>query len=255
MANEEKLSFMSHLDELRKRLIRCCLAVGIGFGVCYYFSETLYLDYLADPLLKALPAGSTLIATSLIEPFMTYLKIGLIGGILLALPFIFYQFWKFVAPGLYQTEKKWVIPFVLSSSLLFMGGAFFGYQLVFPAAFKFLMRYSNAKLQVLPKMSEYFSLTINLLLAFGISFELPIIIFFLAKIGVVTADFLKRKRKYFIVLAFVIAAIITPTVDPVSQTMMAVPLIILYEIGILLARWVGKQKAKKEEEKSAEAEA
>ncbi|RPI75644.1 MAG: twin-arginine translocase subunit TatC [Desulfobacteraceae bacterium] len=249
------MSFMSHLDELRKRLIRCCYAVAIGFGVCYYFSETIYLDYLAEPLLKALPAGSTLIATSLTEPFMTYMKIGFFGGILLALPFIFYQFWKFIAPGLYKNEKKWVIPFVLISSLLFMGGAFFGYRLVFPAAFKFLMSYSNAKLQVLPKMSEYFSLTINLLLAFGISFELPIVITFLAKIGVVTADFLKKKRKYFIVLAFVVAAIITPTVDPVSQTLMAVPLIILYEIGILSARWVGKRKAKKEEEKNAEAEA
>ena len=250
MANEEKLSFISHLDELRKRLIRCCLAVGIGFGVCYYFSEYLFLHYLAAPLNAVLPPGSKMIYTSLLEPFMTYIKIGFMGGLLLSSPYLFYQLWKFVAPGLYQDEKKWIIPFVVSSSCLFIGGALFGYKLVFPVTFKFLASYSNDYLQLFPKMSDYFSLTINLLLAFGLSFELPVIIFFLAKIGVVTSDFLKRKRKYFIILAFVAAAIITPTTDPFTQTLMAVPLIFLYEIGIILARWVGKQKAKKSKEEA-----
>jgi sec-independent protein translocase protein TatC len=250
MVNEPKLSFISHLDELRKRLIRCCIAVAIGFGICYYFSEYFFLHYLAAPLNAVLPPGSKMIYTSLLEPFMTYLKIGFIGGLIVSSPYLFYQLWKFVAPGLYQNEKKWVIPFVLSSSLLFIGGAFFGYLLVFPVTFKFLASYSNSYLQLYPKMSDYFSLTINLLLAFGLSFELPIIIFFLAKIGVVTSDFLKRKRKYFIILAFVVAAIVTPTTDPFTQTLMAVPLILLYEVGILLARWVGKQRAKKREEEA-----
>jgi sec-independent protein translocase protein TatC len=255
MSSEEKLSFISHLDELRKRLIACVIAVGIGFGICYYFSEYLFIHYLAAPLNAVLPPGSKMIYTSLLEPFMTYLKIGFIGGIILSSPYLFYQFWKFVAPGLYQNEKKLIIPFVLFSSLLFIGGTLFGYKLVFPVTFRFLSSYSNSYLQILPKMSEYFSLTINLLLAFGLSFELPIVIFFLAKIGVVTTTFLRRKRKYFIVLAFIAAAIITPTTDPFTQTLMAVPLIFLYEVGILLARWVGKQKAKKEEEQEAEIKA
>jgi sec-independent protein translocase protein TatC len=254
MANEEKISFMSHLDELRKRLIRCCIAVGIGFGVCYYFSDELFL-LLSAPLKEAMPADSKIYFTNLIEPFMIYIKIGLIGGILLSSPYLFYQFWKFIAPGLYQKEKKLIVPFVLFSTILFVGGAFFGYKLVFPSAFKFLVGFSNEHIALLPKMSEYLSLSIHLLLAFGISFELPMVIFFLAKIGVVTTVFLKRKRKYFIVIAFIVAAIITPTPDPITQTLLAVPLIILYEVGIFLAKGVEKRKTEKAEQENAETEA
>jgi len=235
MDNDEKQPFLTHLEELRKRLIVCAIAVGIGFVITYFFSDWIFA-LLVEPLKAAMPEGDQLIFTNLPEMFITYLKVALIAGVLIAAPVIFYELWMFIAPGLYQNEKKYLIPFVVSSSILFIGGALFGYFVVFPFGFKFFMAFSNEYVKALPSVKQYFSFSTKLLIAFGIVFELPVIIFFLAKVGLVTSDFLKTKRKYAILLTFAIAAILTPP-DVITQCMMALPLILLYEIGIFVARF------------------
>jgi len=240
MSSDEKQPFLSHLEELRKRLIVCAIAVGIGFVIAYFFSERLFL-LLITPLKAVMPEGDQLIFTNLPEMFFAYIKVAFIAGILAAAPLIFYQLWMFVAPGLYQKEKKLVIPFVVSSTILFVGGALFGYFIVFPFGFKFFIGFANEYVKALPKVKEYFSFSVKLLFAFGIVFELPVVVFFLAKIGLVTPDLLRRKRKYAILLTFALAAILTPP-DVVTQLMMAGPLIILYEIGIMVAKLARKKK-------------
>lgn len=250
MSSDEKQPFMSHLEELRKRLIVCAISVGVGFVVAYIFSERLF-QLLVAPLKEVMPEGEKLIFTNLPEMFFAYLKVAFIAGILASAPVIFYQIWLFVAPGLYQKEKRYLIPFVVSSTILFVGGALFGYFIVFPFGFKFFIGFANEYVKALPSVKQYFSFSIKLLFAFGIVFELPVVIFFLSKIGVVTPEFLRKKRKYAILLTFALAAILTPP-DVITQCMMAVPLIVLYEIGILVARLARK---KKEEDKAVEAEA
>jgi sec-independent protein translocase protein TatC len=239
MDDGDKMPFLSHLEELRKRLIACAIAVGIGFAVCYAFRESLFL-ILVSPLKGVLPTGDKLIYTHLLGAFLTYLKTAAVAGVLLAAPYLFYQVWMFIAPGLYQHEKKYVIPFVVYSTLLFVGGALFGYFIVFPLGFQYFLSFENAFVEPLPSINEYFSLAIRLLFCFGIAFELPVIIYFLAKIGIVTPELLKKKRKYAVLLMFVAGAIITPP-DPASQIMMAAPLIVLYEIGIIVAK-IGTRK-------------
>jgi sec-independent protein translocase protein TatC len=245
MKDDEKQPFLGHLEELRQRLIASAIAVGVGFGLCYIFSERLF-QILIIPLKENMPEGDRLIYTNLPEMFFTYLKTALIAGILLVAPFIFYQLWMFIAPGLYKKEKKYVIPFVVFSSILFVGGGLFGYFVVFPFGFKFFLGFANENVQALPSVKQYFSFAIKLLFAFGIVFELPVVVFFLSKMGLVTPDFLKKKRKYAILLTFVMAAILTPP-DVVTQCMMAGPLIILYEIGIIISRFAGKKKETEEE--------
>jgi sec-independent protein translocase protein TatC len=247
MDEEEKQPFMSHLEELRKRLVAISIAVGVAFIICYIFSERLF-QYLILPLKAVLPKGDSLIYTNLPEMFITYLKVALIAGILLSAPFIFYQLWLFIAPGLYQREKRYVIPFVLFSTILFVGGALFGYFVVFPFGFKFFLGFSNQYIKALPSVKQYFSFSIKLLLAFGIVFELPVVVFFLTKMGLITPELLKKKRKYAILLIFIIAAILTPP-DAATQCMMAVPLIVLYEISILVSKTARKKKKEEEEEK------
>ena len=171
-----------------------------------------------------------------------YLKLSLVAGLLLASPVIFYQIWRFVAPGLYQHEKRVILPFTLLSSLFFFGGAAFGYFVVFPPAFKFLLGYSNDFLSPMPTVREYFSLCLRLLIAFGVIFELPIFMVLLAKMGLVSAAFLNRHRKYAILLAFVIAAILTPTPDVINQCLMALPLIVLYEVSIVAVWLLGRKR-------------
>jgi sec-independent protein translocase protein TatC len=244
MDEGEKQPFLSHLEELRKRLVAISIGVGVAFVICYIFSERLF-QYLILPLKTVLPKGDRLIFTNLPEMFITYLKVSLIAGILLAAPFIFYELWLFIAPGLYQREKKYVIPFVLFSTILFVGGSLFGYFVVFPFGFKFFLGFSNEYVKALPSVKQYFSFSIKLLFAFGIVFELPVVVFFLTKIGLVTADFLKKQRKYAILLTFVIAAILTPP-DVATQCMMAGPLIVLYEISILISKMAGRKKQDEE---------
>ncbi len=240
MNSNEKQPFMSHLEELRKRLIACAISVGVAFVIAYIFSERLF-QLLILPLRRVMPAGDKLIFTNLPEMFFAYLKVAFVAGVLGAAPFIFYQLWLFVSPGLYQKEKRYAVPFVVSSTLLFVGGALFGYFVVFPFGFKFFMGFANEYVKALPSVKQYFSFSIKLLFAFGIIFELPVVIFFLTKIGVVTPEFLAKKRKYAILLAFIFGAILTPP-DVVTQVMMAGPLILLYEIGILVSRLARKKK-------------
>jgi sec-independent protein translocase protein TatC len=245
MDNDEKQPFLSHLEELRKRLVVCAIAVGIGFVVSYIFSERLF-NLLVAPLKAVMPEGDQMIFTNLPEMFFAYIKVAFIAGILVAAPLIFYELWMFVAPGLYRNEKKLMAPFVISSTILFVGGSLFGYFIVFPFGFKFFIEFSNESVKALPSVKQYFSFSLKLLFAFGLVFELPVIMFFLSKLGLVTPEFLKKKRKYAILLTFVMAAILTPP-DVITQCMMAGPLIVLYEIGILVARLARKKKEEREE--------
>lgn len=236
----EKQPFLSHLEELRKRLVVCAIGVGAGFVIAYIFAERLF-QLLVAPLKAVMPEGDQLIFTNLPEMFFAYIKVAFIAGIMAAAPLIFYQLWMFIAPGLYRKEKKMAIPFVISSTILFVGGALFGYFVVFPFGFKFFIGFSNEYVKALPSVKQYFSFSMKLLFAFGAVFELPVIIFFLSKMGIVTPQFLKQKRKYAILLTFVLAAILTPP-DVITQCMMAGPLIVLYEIGIIVSRIAQKKK-------------
>jgi sec-independent protein translocase protein TatC len=250
MDDGDKMPFLSHLEELRRRLIACAIAVGIGFVLCYLIRERLFL-ILVSPLKDILQDGDKLIYTHLLGAFLTYLKTAAIGGVLLAAPYLFYQIWMFIAPGLYQKEKRYVVPFVLCSTLLFVGGALFGYFVVFPLGFRFFLSFANDYIRALPSINEYFSLAIRLLFCFGIAFELPVVIFFLAKIGLVTPELLRKKRKYALLLMFVVGAILTPP-DVVSQVMLAMPLIALYEFGIIVSV-IGTRKKSGEETEMEEA--
>lgn len=244
-ANGAKMPFTAHLTELRRRLIICFIAIGIGFGVCYYFSKPIFRVMML-PLLDVLPEGERLIYTGLPEAFFTYLKVGFWGGVILSLPVIFHQLWNFVAPGLYRHERRLVVPFVFFATLLFVVGGFFGYFVVFPFGFKFFMGFSDDTIRALPSVQQYFSLALKLLLGFGVIFELPLIMVFLGKMGLVNAGFLARGRKFAVLLIFVVAAILTPP-DVISQILMALPLLVLYEISIVLVRMIGKKKEQKAE--------
>lgn len=239
MHEDEKIPFTGHLEELRERLIKCFIAVGIGFVVSYGFKEKLF-QILMHPLVSVMKTGETLIFTGLPEAFFTYLKVAFLAGIILASPVIIYQFWMFVAPGLYEKERGLLVPIVFLSTFFFVGGALFGYFIVFPFGFKFFLGFATDIIKPFPSMREYLSFSSKLLLAFGLVFELPLIVTFLAKLGIVNVPFLKKNRKYAILLFFVCAAIITPP-DVVTQIMMALPLMVLYEISILGARMFGKK--------------
>jgi sec-independent protein translocase protein TatC len=242
MKADEKLPFTSHLEELRSRLIKCSVAVGIGFVLCYGFKEQLF-GILTAPLISVMKTGETLIYTNLPEAFFTFLKAAFLSGILLTSPILIYQFWMFVAPGLYQKERRMLLPIVFLSSLFFIGGALFGYYIVFPWGFKFFLGFASDTIKPLPSMKEYLSFASKMLLAFGLVFELPLVITFLAKLGLVSVGFLKKNRKYALLLFFAGAAILTPP-DVVTQIMMALPLMVLYEVSILGARIFGKKKEK-----------
>lgn len=239
MNKDEKIPFTAHLEELRKRLIVCFIAVGIGFVLSYGFKEKLF-QVLTHPLISVMEAGDKLIFTGLPEAFFTYLKVSFLAGIILAAPVILYQFWMFVAPGLYKEERRLLVPVVFLSSIFFIGGSLFGYFVVFPYGFKFFLGFATETIRPLPSMREYLSFSSKLLLAFGLVFELPLILTFLARLGIVSVDFLKKNRKYALLLFFTGAAMLTPP-DVVTQIMMAVPLMGLYEISIIGARIFGKK--------------
>lgn len=237
--DEKKLPLTAHLQELRKRLIFSFIAVGIGFILCYALAQSIF-DILAYPLLKVMPRGGTLIFTSVAEAFFTYMKVAFIAGLILASPFVLYQVWAFVAPGLYQKEKRYVVPFVLGGSLFFAIGVLFGYFVAIPIGFKFLLGFATDFIKPMPSMKEYLSFSIKFLLAFGIVFEFPVVLVLLARIGVIDAKVLARQRKYAILLIFIFAAVMTPP-DLISQVLMALPLMALYELSILLAKIFGKK--------------
>jgi len=236
---DDKIPFTAHLEELRKRLIVCFIAVGVGFALSYGFKEKLF-QILTQPLITVMKEGETLIYTGLPEAFFTFLKVSFLAGLMIASPVIIYQFWMFVAPGLYDREKRLLVPIVILSSFFFVGGALFGYFVVFPYGFDFFLGFATETIRPMPSMKEYLSFSAKLLLAFGLAFELPLVITFLAKLGLVTVPFLKKNRKYALLLFFVGAAILTPP-DVVTQVMMAMPLMLLYEISILGARLFGRK--------------
>ena len=237
--DEKKLPLTGHLQELRRRLILSFIAVGIGFGACYTFSQSLF-EVLAAPLLKVMPAGSSLVFTSVAEAFFTYMKVGFIGGLILASPYVLYQVWAFVAPGLYRHEKKYIVPFVFLGSFFFTLGIVFAYVVVLPVGYRFFLGYATDFIKPLPSIKEYLSFSIKFLLAFGLVFEFPVVLLILAKIGVIDARTMARYRRYAILLIFIFAAVMTPP-DLISQLLMALPLMALYELSILLAKLFGKR--------------
>jgi sec-independent protein translocase protein TatC len=239
--DEKKLPLTAHLQELRKRLILSFVAVAAGFALCYTFAERIF-DILANPLLEMMPRGGSLVFTSVAEAFFTYMKVAFISGLILASPFVLYQIWAFVAPGLYRHEKKYVVPFVLAGSFFFAIGIFFAYYVALPVGFKFLLGFTTDFIKPLPSMKEYLSFSIKFLLAFGLVFEFPVVLVLLARIGVVDAKTLARQRKYAILLIFIFAAILTPP-DIVSQLIFALPMIGLYELSILLSKLFGKKSS------------
>jgi sec-independent protein translocase protein TatC len=242
---EEKMPFTDHLQELRTRLMRVLVVVGIGCALCWYFKEQLF-QIITRPLFQVLPQNSHMIYTGLPEAFFNYMKISFFGSLFLTSPYILYQLWKFVSPGLYKSEKKYVIPFLLSSTILFIGGILFGYYLALPPAFGFFIEFSSDFLKPMVSLREYLSFSLQLLLAFGISFELPVILFFLAKIGVVSSKTLAKHRRYAILVIFIAAAILTPSPDAFSQIIMAIPLLGLYEIGIFVSKFAEKKRPKED---------
>ena len=243
--------FVSHLVELRDRLIRASIAIGICFGVLSFFPGpgALY-DLLAAPLVAHLPKGGTLIATNVISPFLVPLKITLMAAFLVALPVVLYQAWAFVAPGLYTHEKKLVLPLVVSSTLLFFLGVGFCYFFVFGKVFTFIQSFAPKSVSAMPDIEAYLSFVLTMFIAFGAAFEVPIVVVVLARIGMVSIERLKAFRSYFIVLAFIIAAILTPP-DIVSQLALAIPMCLLYEVGIWAAVIFIKHTQAPAEEKAA----
>jgi len=228
--------FVTHLIELRDRLLRAMAAIGVAAAVLAIFPGPgpLY-DILAAPLVAHLPKGATLIATSVISPFMVPLKILLMAAFLIALPVVLYQIWAFVAPGLYSHEKKLVLPLVISSTILFFIGVAFCYFFVFGQVFAFIQGFAPKSITAAPDIEAYLSFVLTMFLAFGLAFEVPVAVVVLARMGVVTVDKLKSFRGYFVVLAFVIAAVVTPP-DVVSQLALAIPMCLLYELGIWAAQ-------------------
>lgn len=244
------MGLLDHLNELRSRLTKSVVFAGIGFGVCWAFVDPLF-NILVTPLLDALPAGTHAQYTTLPEAFFARMFIAFIAGLFAVSPAIFYQIWAFVAPGLYDEEKKYIVPIAFVSAIFFVGGALFCYYIVFPFAFNFFLSYSTPEIEVTPKISDYLSFTIKLLIAFGIIFEMPIFTLFLARLGLISARIMRKGRKYAIVGIFILAAILTPP-DVVSQLLMACPMLALYEISILVAAIFGKKHPKKDEDNKRE---
>ncbi|WP_353120627.1 twin-arginine translocase subunit TatC [Nitratidesulfovibrio sp.] len=234
------MTLLDHLSELRVRLVRSLIALAVGFFACYGFAEQLF-NYLMIPLTRALPSGSKLIYTALPEAFFVYMQVALVAGAFLASPYLFYQIWLFIAPGLYDEEKRHVIPIAGASALFFVAGAAFCYFQVFPYAFEFFVGFATDTIAPMPKLDEYLGFTLKMLLAFGLIFEMPLFAFFLARLGLVTAQWMRKTRKYAILAIFIVAAILTPP-DVFSQMMMAAPMLVLYEISILVAAVFAKKK-------------
>lgn len=222
---------VAHLRELRKCLTKSLLALVITFSLSLAYAKEIF-DWLCRPMQRVLPQQSFFIATHPVEAWLTYFKTALMAGFFAASPVLFYQLWRFISPGLYKSEQKLSLLFVFFSSLLFTGGAFFGYEVVFPIGFEYFVGViQDTEIQFLPRMEDYLAFVFKMLLAFGISFELPLFIYFLGLMGLVSLAGLKAFRKYWIVLALTLAAILTPP-DVVSQILLAIPLLMLYEVGV-----------------------
>ena len=235
-------TFISHLVELRDRLLRAIIAIGIVFACLFPFASDLY-DLLARPLLTTLPQGSTMIATGVVTPFLIPIKVAAMVAFSVALPYVLYQAWAFVAPGLYAHEKRLVLPLVLASTVLFFAGVAFCYFFVFRLVFDFVFNVAPKSITVAPDIENYLNFVLTLFIAFGLTFEVPIVVLVLTRMGIVTVEQLVNIRPYFIVGAFVVAAIVTPP-DVLSQLLLAFPMWLLFEVGLLAARAFGRPPAR-----------
>ncbi|MCY4396780.1 MAG: twin-arginine translocase subunit TatC [Rhodospirillaceae bacterium] len=252
------MTMMEHLVELRRRLMWCFVALLIAFGVCVFFASEIF-DFLSKPLMDILRArneDATLIYTKLYEVFFTEIKIGFYAAAFLAFPIFAIQLWKFVAPGLYSKEKSAFRPFLIATPILFFAGGAMVYYAIMPLAWEFFAAFQNtgesgARIELLPKVEEYLSLVIKLIFAFGIAFQLPVVLTLLAKVDLVTSKGLAKFRKYAVVLVFVFAAILTPP-DVISQIGLAIPILFLYEVSIFLARMIEKKRAEEDAAMQAE---
>ena len=235
-----KMSFLEHLDELRQRLIKALLAVLVGFLVAIVFIDPIF-DFVMAPLQAILPAGGKLIYTEPTEAFMLYMKMAALVGLMIALPVVLWQVWAFIAPGLYAHEKRFAIPFVMMSTAFFIGGALFSHYVVFPAMWRFFASFSTETVEFAPRIEPVFSLYVRMALGMGAVFEMPTLVMFLARVGMVTPRFLIRNVKYAILVIFVIAALVTPSPDVVSQFLLALPMMVLYVFSIFVA-WVFQKR-------------
>lgn len=239
---EGRMSFLEHLDELRRRLIHCAVALFVGVIIAFFFLDRLFA-FVFVPLQQTLPPGGSFITTEAPEYFMLYLKVGLLSGLFVALPYIVWQLWLFIAPGLYAHEKRFAIPFVLFASIFFIGGAAFAHYVAFPFTWNFFVDFSRGGfVQMMPKIGPTFSLYVRVVLAFGAIFQMPTVVFFLARMGVVNARFLIRNVKYAVLIIFILAAVLSPGGDLASQFIMAGPMLVLYLFSILIAWIFGKKK-------------
>jgi sec-independent protein translocase protein TatC len=246
--NDKEVGFVSHLTELRKRLINSFIFLFVFFIICYFFSEYIY-GFLVDPYAQAVKDDGSerrLIFTALQETFLTYLKVSFFASFFVTSPFVLIQIWKFIAPGLYKNEKLAIMPYLIATPILFFLGGILVYYLIMPLAIKFFLSFeslghiTNLPIQLEAKVNEYLSLIMKLIFAFGLSFQLPVVLSLLARIGVVDSKFLRERRKYVVVIIFTTAAILTPP-DPITQIGLAIPLLILYELSIFSVNIIEKK--------------
>jgi sec-independent protein translocase protein TatC len=244
-----KMSLLQHLEELRKRIIVSALAIVAGFLACWWKADLIY-GYMQRPITKVLTSlhmDPTLVYTSPTEPFNIYMKVGMVAGIFIASPIVLYQVWLFIAPGLFRSEKKYVLPFMFSTVALFVAGGLFGYLMMYPGMLKFLLEYPGGQFRPLITVTQYTDLFLTVIVGLGVVFEMPILIFFLALMGVVDAGWLWRNLRYSILIIFIIAAIVTPTTDIFNMCIFAAPMVVLYVFSIGVA-WLVHPKRRKERE-------
>jgi sec-independent protein translocase protein TatC len=240
---EGKMSFLEHLEELRKRIINSVLGIAVGIGLSFFFIQQIY-DFLTAPAVATLPEGSRLIYTQPTEAFSLYIQISLISGAVLSGPWIMYQVWRFIAPGLYANEKRFVVPFVLFSSLGFLAGAAFNHYVAYPFIMTYFASFNTPRLVYMPQLSYVFGLYVKMLLGLGVIFQMPTVVFFLAKMKILTGRFLLKQFKIAVLLIFITAAVVTPTGDPMTLMIFAAPMIGLYLLSIAIAFIVGPKRLK-----------
>jgi sec-independent protein translocase protein TatC len=248
MASDDRtMPLLGHLEELRSRLIKALLAIAVAFVPAYYFAGVLF-QFLTQPLQQSAPDPVTLIGTSPAEAFFTKLKVSFIASVFTASPVVFHQIWQFVAPGLYEHERRYVLPFVFFATFFFLAGAWFCHAIVLPVSYAFFLeQYESISVQATLRISEYLTFTARMLLAFGVTFELPVFAFFFARIGLITHQALLGFFRYAIVLIFIVAAVLTPSPDVASQLLLAGPLLLLYGLSIGVAYLFGKKPTATEE--------
>jgi sec-independent protein translocase protein TatC len=245
----DEMTLLEHLEDLRKRIWYSFLAIFVVLIPAWFFSKPIF-EVLSKPVTRFLPPGVKMAYTGLTDPFMLYIKVSFLAAIFISSPFIFLQLWYFVAPGLYQKEKKYVVPFVLFTTVFFLMGAAFGFLVMFPWACRFFLQMGSDFNPVIT-VNQYFGFSLKLLLGIALVFEMPTLVFFLSKIGLITSRWMVKNFKYAVLGVFVIAAVITPTPDMVTQSILAVPMLALYGLGILIAFFFGKEKKARKEKKAA----